>query len=255
MLSRTSISGVTGLCAILVGVAALTACAGPHERRNLGLFSTLPIYWGEVASIDDMLAPAEEPHWAKTSLAKEFDLVPLDALIAEGEDSGSLQQFGHLILAQPRALSAAENVALDNWVRRGGKVLIFADPMLTRHSRFSIGDRRRAQDVVMLSPILRRWGLELQFDDSEQEGERNSPIDGIAVPLNLAGSFALSAVSQDAPSQCALSADNVLAECRIGDGRAVILADAAVLEVHGQDENRLRAVALEKLVEKAFDSL
>ena len=51
-------------------------------------------------------------------------------------------------------------------MRGGGRVLLFADPMLTRHSAFALGDRRRPQDVVLLSPILARWRLELQFDES-----------------------------------------------------------------------------------------
>lgn len=49
-----------------------------------------------------------------------------------------------------------ENVALDDWVRAGGARALFADPLLTFNSRFSIGDRRRPQDVATLSPILTR---------------------------------------------------------------------------------------------------
>ncbi len=132
-----------------------------------------------------------------------------------------------LIIAQPRALSGAENVALDRWVRGGGRALIFADPMLTAHSDFSLGDPRRPQDVVLLSPILARWGLALSFDDTQQPARRNVPLNGTTIPVDLAGQWGIANDGTDAA--CELSAQGVLAVCEIGAGRVVILADAAIL--------------------------
>ena len=114
------------------------------------------------------------------------------------------------------------------WERGGGRVLLFADPFLTESSRFALGDKRRPQDVVLLSPILARWGLQLTFDEDQADGERLVSYRSGALPERLAGR--LRRVQPGAPAKCRLVAQDLVAECTIGKGRAVIVADAAVLE-------------------------
>lgn len=149
---------------------------GPAERGPLGLFTSLPIYWGEGADLSAMLDPEGKPHWARQQIEDQRVLRPLDVLTPE-----TLKPLHDVLLAQPRALAPAENVALDDWVRNGGRVLLLADPMLTEHSNFAIGDKRRPMDVALLSPILTHWGLELQFDERQPEGEVSRDMMGIAV--------------------------------------------------------------------------
>ncbi|GMM93273.1 DUF4350 domain-containing protein [Qipengyuania sp. MTN3-11] len=187
--------------------------------------STLPIYWPESEAFGDFLREQSEPGWVRRTIEADHRLQPIDTLAAE-----TLSGVDLLLLAQPRALSPAENVALDDWVRGGGRVLLFADPMLTRHSHFPIGDRRRPQDVVLLSPILGRWGLELTFDAGQPEGERDIATPDGALPVNLTGRFQ---PREGGEAACATEADGVIASCRIGRGRAVLVADAALLD--GED--------------------
>ena len=211
-----------------IGVWALSP-QDEAERRPLGLMSTLPIYWGEAAGMDELIGGTAQPHWVRGTLEREFDLIPVDNL-AEARELAQDDGLTWLLLAQPRALSGPENVALDKWVRGGGQLLLFADPMLTGHSRFSIGDRRRPQDVILLSPILSRWGLSLHFDEAQLAGEREVDYDGMALPVDLAGTFRLVATDPGAPAQCKLAADKVVADCAIGQGRALIVSDAALLD-------------------------
>ena len=194
----------------------------PAELPELGLMGTIPIYWGETGDFGELLADEGTGHWARAQLEAEYTLRPLDTLDAE-----SLAGLDRLLLAQPRALSAAENVALDAWVRAGGRLLLFADPMLTGESRFPIGDRRRPQDVILLSPILNHWGLALEFDEDRPPGYAMLPASGASLPVNLAGSL-----RPRGGSDCAILVADVLAECSIGKGRAVVMADAAVLDLH-----------------------
>ncbi|WP_114520540.1 ABC transporter [Altererythrobacter sp. ZODW24] len=261
MTSKNSWVAFAGLAALLAGVAVLASSdTGSDigfesgERDKLGLFSTLPIYWGEVGDMNDMLSGSAEPHWARAALEEDYNLIPLDALLESGDDEGALDRLERLVLAQPRALSASENIALDNWVREGGRALIFADPMLTRHSRFSIGDRRRSQDVVLLSPILQRWGLELQVDDDEPLGERAIDTGTTSIPVNLPGQLVILPTATDAPANCTIQTGGLLADCVIGQGSALILADAAVLEDHSDEEDATRQTALKFLTDQAFDS-
>jgi ABC-type uncharacterized transport system involved in gliding motility auxiliary subunit len=242
--------------ALLATLAALLAAAagacvlagGERERPTLGLLTSLPIYWSESFDIAERIDGEAPAHWARGALEEEYDLSPLDTLDTLRPSDSRSEAPDLLLLAQPRPLSPSENVALDEWVRAGGRVLIFADPMLTAHSRFSIGDRRRPQDVVLLSPILRRWGLELTYDPDQPAGDRRVALGEGAIAVSQAGAFAKVAAS--APAACTLEADGLVADCRIGEGRALVVADAALFDQErepGEARN-----ALEVITARAF---
>lgn len=215
-----------------------------HKQQPTGLFTTLPILWNETADVAGLIKADQAPHWARAELAARGPIVPLDVL--GGPDGmGQLGQVSRLVIAQPRPLGPAENVALDNWVRAGGRLLLLADPALTEESLFPIGDPRRPQGVVLLSPILKRWGLELQFDDAQPFGERAADVMGIKVPTNLAGHWA-SAVQPN----CRLWGNGLAVTCTIGKGRVVALADAEVL--NAQDPDGSRRKAFSALLDTAF---
>ena len=243
---RTSLSALAAL-----GAALLASCngnagdgvvaAGPEAQ--LGLFTTLPVFWNETPDVAALLDAQGEQHWARTLMTQQYDLVPL-VVLSEDRLAG-LEQ---LVLAQPRPLSPQENVALDDWVRAGGQVLVFADPMLMQHSIFPLGDKRRPQDVVLLSPILARWGLELVFDEEQDAGERTVRSAGIAVPVVMAGQLA--ATQSGAESQCDISEQDLVARCRIGEGTATIVADADLFEPHAESD--LAPAALNALMQRAF---
>jgi hypothetical protein len=220
----------------------------------LGLFTSLPIYWHETDDFSQVLdGPSGDDddhsgeghggtHWVRTALEADHRLVPLDAL--DGED---LPALSRLVMAQPRPLAPAENVALDEWVRGGGRLLLFADPFLTEHSRFVLGDKRRPQDIVLLSPILSHWGIELRFDEDQSEAVRVVALGGGRVPVRLPGT--LVRIEGGVGSECRIEDGGLLATCAIGRGRATIVADAAMLETGRTDG----AGALGALVERAFD--
>ena len=232
----------TFACVLLALASACQAKESqPAERPQLGLMGTIPIYWGESEAFGDVLSGKGSAHWARARLETRFTLEPLDTLTAE-----NLAGLDYLLLAQPRALSGAENVALDAWVRQGGHLLLFADPMLTGGTHFAIGDRRRPQDVALLSPILAHWGLTMEFDVEAPEGF--ALVDGgrVPIPVNRAGRFALT----PGGGACTLAARRVLARCRIGKGSATILADAATLDLY--DPHPQAPGALESLVAESF---
>ena len=183
------------------------------------------------------------PHWALTALRAHGEVKPVNSLMP-GKDAPLLPGVGLLVMAQPRALAPQENVALDGWVRQGGHLLLFADPLLTEDSAFGIGDRRRPQDVVLLSPILARWGLRLEFDGDQRPGERLVEVDGEPLPVNLPGQLAITGPRRG----CSLLAAGVAAVCRIGQGRVLVLADAALLEKERGSEPEGHRQALDRRV-------
>jgi len=224
------------ILAVLLGWAILSRSAAP--RQPVGLFTSLPILWGEGEGLAQALARDRPPHPVATALNRIGPVQPLDTL--EQLQPG----LGQLVIAQPRPLSPTENVALDTWVRGGGHLLLFADPLLTAHSAFAVGDPRRPQDVVLLSPILTRWGLELTFAEDQPEGLRVVPGPGPAIPVNLRGGWRASAEG------CQVEAEGLVATCRIGRGHVVAVADAEVLT--DADPDAIRGPALAALLRRAF---
>ncbi|WP_144097655.1 Gldg family protein [Croceicoccus sediminis] len=219
--------------AIALAALALTACStqpadpathpssegvvAPAEKREpLLLFTSLPIYWSE-GGVGDLLSSTAPVHWARTALETRYDLTPLDTLTA-------LPENGVLLMAQPRALSGDENVALDDFVRRGGRVVMIVDPMLDVHSAYGFGDRRRPEAISMLSPILGRWGLRLVHDDREAH---EASWNGVTIPVEEGGLFELTDTGHD--SRCHLSSGGLVARCNVGAGKVMLLADATFL--------------------------
>jgi len=239
------------LALLLTGALALAACGGGEARQAtdatrpvIGLSTSLPIVWPESDDIAGMLQDDAPPHWVLSVLREAGEVRPLDSLTATG-GALPLPSDAVLVLAQPWPLSPQENVAFDDWVRGGGRVLLFADPMLTFESRFALGDRRRPQDVAMLSPILARWGLELRFDEDQRDGERVVEDGALAIPVRLSGTFA----NRENSGQCVLGGEGLVAQCRIGRGHVIAIADAALLESRVEDEQGLRRAALRKLLD------
>jgi len=235
------------LALLLAALAACGSVQSAQPKPRLGVLTTLPIYWNETAGIDEMLADQSAPPWTRRVIEEGFVAVPLDTLVSDPGLAG----VDVLLLAQPRALSAAENVALDDWVRKGGRVLLFADPLLTAHSRFHIGDRRRPQDVVLISPILGRWGLELQFVEDQPEGERMVAYGDAILPVDLPGRLRL----RDGAEECGLAADGLVAECAIGAGKVVVVADAALLDAPHEVDLAPREAALRHLLDGLVEEL
>lgn len=224
----------------VLGAAWLARGKGSEPAAPVGLFTTLPILWADSPDLAASLNPQAEPHWARAVLAGKGAILPIDALTPE-----SIGKVGRLLMAQPRVLTPQENVALDNWVRGGGRLLLLADPALTEESGFALGDPRRPQAVALLSPILSRWGLELLFDDRQPFGRARREVMGVPIPVNLPGQLATRG-----QANCRLWGEGLAATCAIGKGRIVVVADAALLE--RDDPSGQGAKALSWLLEAAF---
>ena len=225
-----------------VALVVSAAPAGAEDvRPDMALMGTVPIYWGEAAGFDELLSGDAPAHWARDVLEEGFALAPLDYLSTE-----ALEGHRYLLMAQPRGLTAEENVALDAWVRAGGSLLLFADPRMTGESRFHIGVRRRPQDVALLSPILAHWGLELVFDPAQPQGAHTVDHFGNGLPVNLRGELRPKGESP----YCDTSADGLLASCVIGAGQAMIVADAALLDIADRSDAGEHAFRL--LVSQVF---
>lgn len=199
-------------------IAPPSADAAPLTRGAVGMMSALPLYWAEDASPGRVVAG---------SGGKRSPLVEnLHARAVDHIDGASLRGLDTLILAQPRLLQPAELVALDDWIRRGGRAVIFADPLLVWPSDLPLGDPRRAPLTSLLDPLLLHWGLRLEPVAQGRDGVDRRMLSSGHV-LMMAGASRFVPAGE---TSCMFAEDGLMALCRIGKGRVRLIADADLLD-------------------------
>lgn len=237
--TRGAKPAILAILALLLGAAIIVARAhfvegGQAPRERMGLMTSLPIYWDDGAGIEDILAGEAQLPWVREALETRYKIVPLDALASSERARGSasasepLAGLHQLLIVQPRGLSPADNVALDNWVRAGGHLIYALDPMLTGSYAVPLGDPRHPTLTGLLPPVLPRWGLQMQFIERQPFELHEVATKFGPMPVMMAGQITL---TDEGKQQCQLEADGLLATCRIGKGQVTLVADAALFEL------------------------
>ncbi|TAD82029.1 MAG: hypothetical protein EAY70_04155 [Sphingomonadales bacterium] len=259
MLRRRS-KALAGLLVALVGLAGCDdapAASAPSQPSSptvgLGLMTSLPLYWPVGAGIGAIADGRGELPWQRTALEQRFAITPLDTLSAipglspDAPPTDPLAGLDRLAVIQPRGLSPADNVALDVWVRQGGRLLLVLDPALTGHYDLPLGDPRRPVDSALIPPVVARWGMAIGFDETQDEAVINARLEAVALPLALPGRMT---VVDPAAGQCTVLAQGAAARCRVEQGQVTVIADAAIFEhqeLAGEDGTGLQAVVAEAL--------
>lgn len=196
-------------CVVMFGLALAACSAGPpptpSEKPDLALLTSLPIVFGEGFTLDLPKSPL------LAALEERYSVRPVDG-------PEQLRADGLLLAIQPQALTAERLVALDKWVRGGGRLVLLADPRLTFESERPLGDRFRPPYSFPDTGLLRHWGLAL----GEGEGGAGETDLGRGIRIVADQPGALTRAGGD----CTLSPSRVAARCRIGKGYATIVADA-----------------------------
>ena len=148
-------------------------------------------------------------------------MVPISTSSASELKRGRL-----LLMAQPLAQRAEDLVELDSWVRRGGHVLLLADPLLEWPSERPLGDALRAVPMFADTGLLDHWGARL--DAPDERGPRMGRIGGTEVMTASPGTLLATKAA------CVVEPGGLVARCTVGRGRATIIADADFLNVAGE---------------------
>lgn len=205
------------------------------DLPKLGLMSSLPLYWPEGADMAALATGAVNLPWQRRVIETRYAITPLDtlssipALSPDAAEVDPLAGLERLAVIQPRGLSPADNVALDQWVRAGGRLLLVLDPVLTGEYAAALGDPRRPVDTALIPPVVKRWGLDVGFTiHATEEGYRKTIRlpGGEELPLAYPGMIE---IADQAANRCA-SSHSVIATCRVGQGQVTLLADAALFE-------------------------
>ncbi len=209
------------------------------EMPQWHVLTSLPLFLGE-GSIDDVLKGDSGESPLIKQLNEKRRMVPIDTL--SGNNLGDVR---YLFALQPARLPPEELVALDEWVRAGGRAVIFADPDMVWPLQYSAGDPRMPPGSTLLDPIFAHWGLFL-------EGKRALPtrlsarIDGADVTLVNPGLWRTNGEG------CRVTDQRLLAICTLGKGRVILLSDADVADPRLWDENRKSNLPL---IERLFERI
>ncbi len=227
----------------LLALLALAQCTAtesrpdhPHGETRVQLMTSLPLVWGEGASMESILSGEAEPAPIFRYWQGQYDIAAVDSL-----ENLADQKPDIVILAQPRAMAPADLADLDAWVRAGGTAIILTDPDLVWPSALPLGDPRRPLASGLLSPLLGHWGLELVTD-------AESSTDIVKLRFGKYG-FATRGVGRLEPIAAAPSSDvrcdtdkgRAFLRCKIGQGQAAIVADADFLNAALWSENARRS--------------
>jgi hypothetical protein len=158
---------------------------------------------------------------ALTRLEQRYNVLPIGVA-----DAASLQGQKLLLVAHPRAQPAEVLVELDQWVRGGGRVLLLADPRLDWPSERPLGDTLRAPPAFADTGLLGHWGLRLS--GPEPLGPASAGNGELSVLASSPGKLESRA--------CTIAGHGFVARCRIGRGKATVIADADFLNVQGQGD-------------------
>jgi hypothetical protein len=178
------------------------------DRRDLLLLTSLPLLFNEDFSLNGGGSAAVK------RLETRYNVIPISVT-----DPRELAKGQLLLMAHPLAQPAEDLVALDEWVRRGGRVLLLADPMLEWPSKRPLGDPLGPPPMFMDTGLLAHWGLKL--DAPDKLGPVARMLGGFQVITLSPGSLA---------GRCSVSKDRLVSRCRIGTGKATIVADADLLD-------------------------
>lgn len=230
VLSGLAALGVAGAAALAIVHSDGAERVNPRpasDRPALMLVTTLPIVFPEEFTLD------AKGSKALAALETRYKVVPIGTTEAR-----SLGQGGLLLMAHPLAQPAEDLVALDQWVRKGGRVLVLADPLLEWPSKRPLGDKLRPPPSFADTGLLSHWGLTLKAPD--ETGPRQSLLAGFTILTASPGSLA---------GRCEVRDRGFVARCcKLGKGKATVVADADFLNVEdldGPTEHNLDALLAE----------
>ena len=211
---RAAVAGV--LAAVALAVTAVGFHQKARARPTLLVLTSLPLLFGETFGLDQPGSPTLE------RLQERFVIQPIAAT-----DQASLAGAELLLMAHPRAQTAEALVELDQWVTDGGRLLLLADPKLDWPSARPFGDTLRPPPWFADTGLLIHWGVRLT--GGHPDGPAVLEVRGRSILAASPGRFELLA-----GSRCTLEASGFIADCPVGKGRAVLIADADFLNVAGE---------------------
>ncbi|HEX2812785.1 MAG TPA: hypothetical protein VHO04_08900 [Sphingopyxis sp.] len=190
----------------------------PAAGAPVTMLTGLPLRWSAEGDMAAMIAQGmnDDPALQRIEAAGPVRLI--DSLIDHPPAPG-----GTLFLAHPRALAPRELVAVDAFVRGGGRAVILADALSGWPARHPLGDPRNPPVTSLLTPLLDHWGVTLGAAPAGEGKPLAADVGGARLRLFSAGRF------ERFPATCQAYAGRRIVHCRIDRGEAWLVGDADLI--------------------------
>lgn len=137
-------------------LARLVYTLASTKKPVIALLSSLPMGGG----FDPMTQQVQEPWVVAEQMRQLFEMRTIDASVASIEDDIKV-----LVIVHPKDLPATALYAIDQFVLRGGRALVFLDP----HAEIDSGDPSNPAAAMAgkgskLDPLLGTWGVRVDPD-------------------------------------------------------------------------------------------
>ncbi|WP_062768708.1 Gldg family protein [Sphingopyxis terrae] len=210
-------AAILGWFAAAHGLLEIAYRAPAPRAVPVTMMTSLPLRWsgGDLAA---MLAEGARDDPALDRIARGGPLRLVDSLADH-----PLARGDALLLAHPPALAPRDLVAIDAFVRGGGRAVILADALSNWPPRHPLGDPRNPPVTSLLTPLLDHWGITLAAAPNAETRPIAVDVGGAHLRLFSAGRFT------QAPPACMRIAGGHLLHCRIGQGDAWLVGDADML--------------------------
>ena len=182
------------------------------------MLTGLPLRWSGSGDIAAIIADGTGDDPALVGLETIGPVSLVDSLVDDLPPPG-----GAWLIAHPRALAPQELVAIDAFVRGGGRAVVLADAFSGWPAPHPLGDLRNPPVTSLLTPLLDHWGVTLGAAPPDNNIPSAADIDGARLRLSSAGAF------ERLPATCRTFANRRIAQCRIGAGEAWLVGDADLL--------------------------
>lgn len=182
------------------------------------MMTGLPLRWSGSSDMAMMIAEGTQDDPALARLAAAGPVSLVDSLVDPVPPPG-----GTLLLAHPRALAPQELVAIDAFVRGGGRAVVLADALSGWPARYPLGDPRNPPITSLLTPLFDHWGVTLGAAPAGADTVLPVDVDGARLNLFSAGHF------ERLPPRCRALAGRRVARCPVGSGEVWLVGDADLL--------------------------
>lgn len=211
------VAGFAGGHALLARLYQVPSPA-PAPSSPVVMMTALPLRWSPDGGMTEWIARGapDDPALARIAAAGPTRLV--DSLADSPARPGE-----RLLLAHPPALAPRELVAIDAFVRGGGRAVILADALSDWPAPHAVGDPRNPPVTSLLTPMLDHWGVTLAGVPADARLPLAVDEAGYRLRLFSAGRF------DRWPATCRAVAAAHILHCRIGAGDVWLVGDADLL--------------------------
>lgn len=219
LVAKALIAKLGAILWFAAGHAALAALyKEPTSDTPVTMLSGLPLRWVGEGDLAAMLRRGAADDPALVRLERTHHIALVDSLADHVPPASAA-----LLLAHPRALAPQDLVAIDAFVRGGGRAVILADALSGWPAPHPTGDSRNPPVTSLLTPLLDHWGITLGAAPAGETAAHDVDVDGRRLRLFSAGRFEAS------PPGCTRQADARILHCRVGAGEAWLVGDADLL--------------------------